>query len=260
MSWPDSSPPPSLQSVPSTDEIFSINQTTAHFPPERFSKSEDNSRSMSMEDKKSVILNSGEQLYTELRDKNFNAIGQILSRHARSISTQFDERHHDKSVQEMKRFVERLPNMLANKQSLATHTTIAEMIKEVTDSNDFLDELCCEQEFLVCSEVDKTSPFIEDLIAKKAPLKNVLRLICMQCIAGSGFKPKILEFYKRELVQVYGIEVLLVIGNLERAGLLKTQTGTRSYQVLRKVSFDLSAPFRVKLIDFCLASPNRHAI
>lgn len=223
------------------DEIFGINQSTAHFPPEPFvSKTDDTFQtSVSSADKKSIVLNSSEDLYTELRDKNFNAVGQILSRHAKSISSQFDERHGEKSVQDMKRFVERLPNMLANKQSLATHTTIAEMIKDVTDSNDFLDELTCEQEFLLCADLDRASSFIEDLIAKKAPLNTVIRLICMQCIAGSGFKPKVLEYYKRELVQVYGIETLLTIGNLERAGLFKIQTGTRSYAVLRKVKMKI---------------------
>lgn len=148
-----------------------------------------------------------------------------------------DERLNDKSVQDIKKFVvECLPNMVANKKSLATHTVIADMLKEVTSSDDFRDELDCEQEFLVCSDVDKVSSFIEDLIAKQTPFRTVMRLICMQSIAGSGFKPKILDYYKRELVQVYGVEVLLAISNLERAGLLKTQTGTRTYAVLKKVT------------------------
>lgn len=189
---------------------------------------------MAQAENKTIILNSGEELYGELRDKNFNAVGQILSRHAKSISSQLDERYGDKSVQDMRKFVERLPGMLASKQSLATHTTIAEMVKEVTDSNGFLDELSSEQEFLICADCDRVSPFIEDMLAKRQPFSAVLRLICMQCIAGSGFKPKVLDFYKRELVQVYGVEALLTIGNLERAGILKVQSGSRTYAVLRK--------------------------
>ena len=182
------------------DENFGINNTTAQFPAENFSKSDDTGTStssyqISTTEKKPIILNSGEELYAELRDKNFNAVGQILSRHAKTISSQLDERHGEKSVQDMKRFVERLPNMLANKQSLAVHTTIAEMIKEITDSNDFLDELACEQEFMVCADVDRVSPFIEDLIAKQAPFRTVIRLICMQCIAGTGLKAKVRVFF-----------------------------------------------------------------
>jgi vacuolar protein sorting-associated protein 33A len=148
-------------------------------------------------------------------------------------------------VQEMKKFVERLPQILANKQSLTTHTTIAELVKEHTSSNQFLDELECEQEFMVCSDIDKPCSFIEDLIAKEAPLANVLRLICMQSIAASGLKPKIYDYYKRELVQVYGIRTLLTLSNLEKAGLLGVQTGSRSFAVLRKVSLGCWVKFKM---------------
>lgn len=169
---------------------------------------------------------------------------------AKVVLRQFGEKHDDKSIQELKQFVERLPNMLANRQSAVIHTTIAEMIKETTDSYDFVDELMCEQEFLLYSDVDKASPFIEDLIAKKASFTTVIRLICMQCISGSGLKPKLLDFYKRELVQVYGIEALLTIGNLERAGLLKVQTGARSYAVLRKtLNLTVEKPVEISPID-----------
>lgn len=215
------------------DEIYGIINTTAHFPSENFSKPTDDTIS-SVSDKKYIILNSADELFSELRDKNFNEVGQTLSRHAKSISSKLDERHSDKSVQDMKKFVENLPVMLAKKQSVATHTTIAEMIKEFTDTNDFLDDLAAEQEFMSCMDIDKPSIYIEDLIGQKADFKRVIRLICIQCIAASGFKPKILDYYKRELVHVYGIKTLLTLSNLEKAGILKTQTETRHYAVLRK--------------------------
>lgn len=102
----------------------------------------------------------------------------------------------------MKIFVQRLPHVLENKKALSQHTAIAECIKEVTDSYEFLDTLQTEQEFLNCIDVDKNNPYIEDMIAQKKPLIKVLRLICLQCITSSGFKPKLLDYYKRELFQV----------------------------------------------------------
>ncbi|EDS39484.1 vacuolar protein sorting-associated protein 33A [Culex quinquefasciatus] len=215
------------------DEIFGINNTTVNLPSETFNTGEGFTVERNTE-KSQFILNSKEQLYAELRDKNFNAVGAVLSRLAKSIRSRANENHGEKSIQELKKFVESLPHIKANEQSLATHTKIAELIKEVISSDSFLDELGCEQEFMMCADVDKPNPFIEDLIAKQAPLRNVLRLMCMQSIAGSGLKPKVLEYYKRELVQVYGLSTLLTIGNLEKAGLLKPQTGTRTYAVLRK--------------------------
>lgn len=56
-------------------------------------------------------------LYVLFSDKNFSAIGQSLSRRTKLISSQIEERH-DKSLQEMKLFVAKLPHLLAVKKSL----------------------------------------------------------------------------------------------------------------------------------------------
>lgn len=50
---------------------------------------------------------------------------------------------------------------------------------------------------------------------------QVLRLICLQSVTNSGLKPKVLDHYKREIVQTYGFQYLLTLINLEKAGLLK---------------------------------------
>ncbi|XP_018568521.1 vacuolar protein sorting-associated protein 33A [Anoplophora glabripennis] len=215
------------------DEIFGINCSTASFPIDNFLTSEERTSESLSEDKKQVILNFADKLFADIRDKNFNAVGAYLSKQAKAISAQL-ENTQEKSVQEMKLYVQRLPQILAKKKQLATHTAIAECIKEVTDSYDFLDTLQAEQEFLNCIEVDKPSLYIEEMIAQNKPLIKVLRLMCLQCIASSGLKPKVLESYKRELVQVYGLEVLLAITKLEKVGLLKLQSSARQYTVLRK--------------------------
>ena len=63
------------------DEIFGINQSAVNFPTERFRKPDETFQStMETAEKKLIVLNSGEDLYTELRDKNFNAVGQILAK------------------------------------------------------------------------------------------------------------------------------------------------------------------------------------
>lgn len=67
-------------------------------------------------------------------------MGTYLSKQAKSISAQL-ENTQEKSVQEMKLYVQRLPQILAKKKQLAAHTAIAECIKEVTDGYDFLDTL-----------------------------------------------------------------------------------------------------------------------
>lgn len=54
-------------------------------------------------------------------------------------------------------------------------------------------------------------------------LFQVLRLICMQSVTNSGLKLKVLEHYKREIIQTYGFQHVLSLTNLENAGLIKLQ-------------------------------------
>lgn len=137
---------------------------------------------------KQLCLNSAEELFADLRDRNFNAVGPVLSREAKSLSSQYDVRHEAKTIGEIKQFVDRLPSMQLKKKSLAnrtfpsscdmppnklvipqthfflaptlTDTSIAELIKEVTDQEAFFDALAIEQgrcDFLAPGEKMDTS-------------------------------------------------------------------------------------------------------
>ncbi|TKC50246.1 hypothetical protein EI555_000739 [Monodon monoceros] len=218
------------------DEIYGIQNSYVKLPPEKFApkKQGDGGKDLPTEAKK-LQLNSAEELYAEIRDKNFNAVGSVLSKKAKVISAAFEERHHAKTVGEIKQFVSQLPHMQAARGSLANHTSIAELIKDVTTSEDFFDKLTVEQEFMSGIDTDKVNSYIEDCIAQKHPLIKVLRLVCLQSVCNSGLKQKVLDYYKREILQTYGYEHILTLYNLEKAGLLKPQTGGRNtYPTVRK--------------------------
>lgn len=129
------------------------------------------------------------------RDKNFSAVGTTLSRKAKAISAQYEERHEAKTVSELKQFVAKLPQMQATKQSLALRkllsannfitpcvhvlsftpldTSIAELIKEITVSDSFQEALQIEQDLLNGVDTDRVCPYIEDFICKQEPLTKV---------------------------------------------------------------------------------------
>ncbi|XP_064434379.1 vacuolar protein sorting-associated protein 33A isoform X2 [Mirounga angustirostris] len=218
------------------DEIYGIQNSYVKLPPEKFApkKQGDAGKDLPTEAKK-LQLNSAEELYAEIRDKNFNAVGSVLSKKAKVISAAFEERHNAKTVGEIKQFVSQLPHMQAARGSLANHTSIAELIKDVTTSEDFFDKLTVEQEFMSGIDTDKINSYIEDCIAQKHPLIKVLRLVCLQSVCNSGLKQKVLDYYKREILQTYGYEHILTLYNLEKAGLLKPQMGGRNnYPTIRK--------------------------
>uniref|UniRef100_A0A8C7CXE9 Vacuolar protein sorting-associated protein 33A n=1 Tax=Oncorhynchus kisutch TaxID=8019 RepID=A0A8C7CXE9_ONCKI len=253
------------------DEVYGITNGYAKLPPEKFAaqkKQGEVGKDLPTEPKK-MQLNSAEELYAEIRDKNFNAIGAALSKKAKIISAAFEERHNAKTVGEIKQFVSQLPHMQAARSSLANHTSIAELIKDITSeknslysfsfhvqlttlhssfiylfylyltrqvtSEAFFDNLTVEQEFMTGVDTDKVNTYIEDCIAQKDPLIKILRLVCMQSVCNNGLKQKILDYYKREILQTYGYEHMLTLNNLEKTGLLKPQTSTRNnYPTIRK--------------------------
>ncbi|XP_012518864.1 PREDICTED: vacuolar protein sorting-associated protein 33A [Propithecus coquereli] len=184
------------------DEIYGIQNSYVKLPPEKFApkKQGDGGKDLPTEAKK-LQLNSAEELYAEIRDKNFNAVGSVLSKKAKVISAAFEERHNAKTVGEIKQFVSQLPHMQAARGSLANHTSIAELVKDVTTSEDFFDKLTVEQEFMSGIDTDKVNNYIEDCIAQKHPLIKVLRLVCLQSVCNSGLKQKVLDYYKREILQ-----------------------------------------------------------
>jgi hypothetical protein len=59
----------------------------------------------------------------------------------------------------------------------------------------------------------------------------------MQSLVSCGLKPKLLELYRRLVVQSYGYQHQLTLDNLERAGLLTLNTGQKTYATLRKLTF-----------------------
>uniref|UniRef100_A0A671QC31 Vacuolar protein sorting-associated protein 33A n=1 Tax=Sinocyclocheilus anshuiensis TaxID=1608454 RepID=A0A671QC31_9TELE len=73
------------------DEIFGITNGYVKLPPEKFAqkKQGEGGKDLPTEPKK-LQLNSAEELYAEIRDKNFNAVGVALSKKAKIISAAFE--------------------------------------------------------------------------------------------------------------------------------------------------------------------------
>ena len=189
-------------------------------------------------EKKVISLTSQEDLYQELRGLNFNAVGPTLSRKARNISAMVAERHEARTVKELKQFVDKLPGMQTAKQSLATHTGLAEMIKENIEGDEFLAVLELEQRLLTGGgEAGRYLEEVEDLVCSDAVnLTKVLRLVCLQSVICGGLKPKVYESYRRLILDHFGHNHLLSLDNLSEAGLLTvSSTNKRSqYSVLSK--------------------------
>ncbi len=50
--------------------------------------------------------------------------------------------------------------------------------------------------------LDSCGEYIEDCIGRQEPFIKVMRLLILQSLTNAGIKPKVLEYYKHELIQV----------------------------------------------------------
>ena len=76
------------------------------------------------------------------------------------------------------------------------------------ECDQFFNTLSTEQELTHGSNVDRINPYIEECIFTKKPLTQVLRLLCLQSICNNGLKPKVYEYYKKEIIQVKSVTII----------------------------------------------------
>jgi hypothetical protein len=167
-----------------------------------------------------IQLDSSDKLYEQLRDSNFAIVGSLLNKVARRLQTDYDSRHGNKTTAELREFVNNLKGYQAEQQSLKVHTSLAEEIMKHTRTSQFSQILEVQQNLAAGADPSSQHEAIEELIAKDAPLREVLRLLCLEsCIAG-GIKPKDLENFKRLILQAYGYQHILTLDALEKLHLL----------------------------------------
>lgn len=80
--------------------------------------------------------------------------------------------------------------------------TIAEIIKELTMSDEFFEKLHCQNDLLAGLSGDKPNSYIINSMSRGEDIYTVLRLICLHCSVNNGFKTSLLEIYKREIIRV----------------------------------------------------------
>ena len=174
--------------------------------------------------KRKILLDSSDKLYDQLRDTNFAIVGNLLNKVARRLQTDYKGNHGAKSTAELRDFVNKLPGYQAEQQSLKIHTGLAEEIMKHTQSEQFGKLLEVQQNLAAGADPSSQHEAIEELIARDAPLNEVLRLLCLEsCIAG-GIKPRELENFKKMILQAYGYQHILTLDALEKLQLLLSRT------------------------------------
>ncbi|KAF6767949.1 hypothetical protein AHF37_08503 [Paragonimus kellicotti] len=194
--------------------------------------------SESTDQTKRVTLNGSDEVFAELRDQNFSSVGSILSKRSKEISALVTETKAVKELPELRRVVDQLPELRSARAALEIHTSIAEKLHKFVNTDVFMLSLSAQQDFLNGFETDKAHPYIEECILRMAPIEEVLQLMCIQSFCNGGLKQKLLEYYKREILQVYGFEHMFTLDNLDRIGLLYDSSTIAGSGLLTHLSVD----------------------
>ncbi|KAH9220441.1 Sec1-like protein [Leptodontidium sp. 2 PMI_412] len=174
--------------------------------------------------KRKIALDSSDKLYEQLRDTNFAIVGSLLNKVARRLKTDYDGRHGTKTTAELRDFVNKLPGYQAEQQSLKIHTGLAEEILKHTRTDQFSRLLEVQQNLAAGADPSSQHDAIEELIARDAPLTEVLRILCLESCISGGIKPRELEAFKKMILQAYGYQHILTLDALEKLQLLLSRS------------------------------------
>ncbi|KAL7927743.1 Sec1-like protein [Trichoderma austrokoningii] len=209
------------------DEIFEIQNNQAKVDTTIVGAPAQSSAATSQSRKRTVQLDSSDKLYEQLRNANFAIVGGLLNKVARrlqKVQSDYESKHKTKTIAELKEFVSQLPGYQQEHQSARIHTGLAEEIIKHTRTDLFKGLLEVQQNLAAGADPSSQFDGIEELIARDAPLRETLRLLCIySCISG-GIKPKEFEQFKRLILQAYGYQHLLTLNNLEKLQLFLSRS------------------------------------
>jgi lysine-specific histone demethylase 1 len=209
------------------DEVFEIqnNQTkvdtTIVGAPARSSAATTQGR------KETIPLDSSDKLYDQLRDANFAIVGGMLNKVARrlqQVQSDYETKQKTKTLAELKEFVSQLPGYQQEHRSLRIHTGLAEEIIKCTRTDQFKGLLEVQQNLAAGADPSSQFDGIEGLIARDAPLRETLRLLCIySCISG-GINPREFDQFRKLILHGYGYQHLLTLNNLEKLQLFLSRS------------------------------------
>lgn len=164
-----------------------------------------------------------DKIFAQLRDLNYwTAVRQIGSV-ASSVREYYERRptRETSEISQVKDYVRGLREVKSEHLSAAAHTAIASEISARTfDSYDFKRKFELEREMVEGSTATGRRVFITDAIARGESLSQVIRLCCLWSVTSGGIEGEELDFVKREMLANFGLGVLPLLANLERAGML----------------------------------------
>jgi vacuolar protein sorting-associated protein 33A len=168
---------------------------------------------------KKILLNSTDNIFSEIRNLNQMYVGHVLKKFAAQIEEEIEERKNLKTVQQIKEFAKKLKRLQDDKQNLEVHIGLLQQVNVHLQGKNFKTAVQMQQSMLLGDNPQEILDYIENCINSQDAYLKVIRLMCLFCLTIGITKSKY-EFLKNEILQTYGYDKLIDLRDLEDCGLL----------------------------------------
>ena len=198
------------------DEFFGINLNTIKVDPNILTKKG--------EKKIKLDISRNEKFYSKIKDYNFNKLKIFLNTRLKEHTKMLEDSKNKDNNNDLKKIQENLMTIKLIKEerpSLTNQINLADHISKKKKLPKEQQYLFYEQNLLLGEVPPTFFDFIEDELAKKSDLYNIMRILSLYSIINGGMKNKLLDQIKKDIINIYGFQTIFFLQNLENNNMLK---------------------------------------
>ena len=200
------------------DEYFGINLNTAKVPSNILGKK---LGEKNKDEKTKLDLSKNEKFYTQIKDYNFNKIKIFLNNRLKEHNKMLEESKENNDLKQIRENLLKIKLVKEERPSLINQINLADHIsksKKLPREQLFL---FYEQSLLLGETPSTFFEAIDDELAKKGDLYNIIRILSIYSLINGGIKYKIFESLRKDIINIYGFQELFFLNNLEKLKILK---------------------------------------
>ena len=200
------------------DEFFNINLNSTKIPSNILGKK---LNEKNKDDKTKLDLSKNEKFYTKIKDYNFNKVKLFLNNRLKEHNKMLEESKENNDLEQIHDNLLKIKLVKEERPSLINQINIADYIsksKKLPREQLFI---FYEQSLLLGETPSTFFEAIEDELAKKGDLYNIIRILSLYSLINGGIKYKIFDSMRRDIINIYGFQELFFLNNLEKLKILK---------------------------------------
>ena len=168
-----------------------------------------------------IDLSNRNKFYSMIKDYNFIRLNLFLHRRIRYYKNLISEQKKETDLSKISENLQKIQKITKDKNALDDNIIISNIISEKIKTPIYNLYLRNEQSILTLSQSDKLNDFYESEMAKKNyDHFRILKLFCLESLIQNGIK-KNYENLKRDFLNIYGFENIVLWNNLEKLKILK---------------------------------------